>query len=134
MISRATTLALFLLLTTVANATFSIVAFDPRTREVGSAVATCVSDIDLGFFVSRFAPGRGAINAQSFASVPNLLNGRDRLAMGESAEQTLQWLIDNDVSGRPQDRQYAIVDLGNSSDDHTVTYSGAANFEFAGGV
>jgi uncharacterized Ntn-hydrolase superfamily protein len=131
---RCAMLATMLLSIVEVHATFSIVAFDPQTREVGSAVATCVADNDLGFFVSRFAPGQGAINAQSFASVPNLLNGRGRLLMGESAEDTLQWLIDNDVNGRPQDRQYAIVDLGDSDADHTVTFSGSANFPFAGGV
>ncbi len=118
----------------VTQATFSIVAFDPRTQELGSAAATCVPDLDLGFFLSRFAPGKGAINAQSFASVPNLLNGRERLLMGDSAQETLDWLIANDVDGTPELRQFAIVDLGDNAFDHTITFSGASNFDFAGGV
>ncbi|MEO1574989.1 MAG: DUF1028 domain-containing protein, partial [Pseudomonadota bacterium] len=122
------------LITSGAQATFSIVAFDPYTREVGSAVATCVNINALGSFVSRFAPGRGAINAQSFASVPNLENGQDRLIMGNSAQEALQWLIDNDVDGTPEQRQYAIVTMTDTAFDNTVTYSGAANTTFAGGV
>ncbi|MEM9057875.1 MAG: DUF1028 domain-containing protein [Pseudomonadota bacterium] len=117
-----------------AHATFSIVAFDARTQELGSAAATCVNDPDLGALLSRFAPGRGAINAQSFVSVPNLVNGRQRLLDGDSAQQTLEWLIANDVSGAPELRQYAIVDLGDTPFLHTVTFSGNQNFPFAGGV
>ncbi len=116
------------------QATFSIVAFDPQTRELGSAAATCVDDLDLGFFLSRFAPGKGAINAQSFVSIPNLLNGRQRLVDGESAQEVLDWLIANDQTGQPGLRQYLIVDMGDTPFLHSVTYTGADNFEFAGGI
>ncbi|MFK8015279.1 MAG: DUF1028 domain-containing protein [Gammaproteobacteria bacterium] len=131
---RIALVASALIASAAAHATFSIVAFDPNTREVGSAMATCVSNIDLGFFASRFAPGQGAINAQSFASVPNLLNGRERLLMGDSAQETLDFLLANDVNNDPQSRQYLIVDLGDNAFDHSVTFSGADNFAFAGGV
>ena len=129
-----TLLAASLFTAPAAQATFSIVAFDPYTGEVGSAVATCVSTNTLGAFVSRFAPGRGAINAQSLVSVTNLENGQDRLLNGDSAQETLQWLLANDADGTPSQRQYAIVTLGDTAFDHTVTFTGSSNITFAAGI
>ncbi|MEL7448065.1 MAG: DUF1028 domain-containing protein [Pseudomonadota bacterium] len=116
------------------HATFSIVAFDAQTLELGSAAATCVSDSDLGSLLSRFAPGKGAINAQSFVSVPNLEAGQQRLIDGDSAQQTLEWLLANDQSGSPELRQYLIVDLGDTPFLHSVTFSGSQNFPVAAGL
>lgn len=130
----ATALTACTLASGTANATFSIVAFDENTRELGSAAATCLADGDLGALLSRFAPGKGAINAQSFVSIPNLLAGRQRLIDGDAAQQVLEFLLVNDVSGQPGLRQYLIVDMSDLPFLHSVTYTGENNFPFAGGV
>ncbi|MEM6641211.1 MAG: DUF1028 domain-containing protein [Pseudomonadota bacterium] len=118
-----------------ANATFSIVAVDPITDEVGSAVATCVNINSLGSFVSRFAPGKGAINAQSLVSITNLENGQDRLLDHDSADEVLDWLLSNDENGTPGQRQYAIVSIATYTNDVvTAHFTGDDNTSFAGSL
>jgi len=59
-----------------AQHTFSIVAVDTITNEVGSAGATCLdSDNCTGcnaIIISGLAPGRGAVNAQAQVCFPNI--------------------------------------------------------------
>ncbi|MGH9941700.1 MAG: DUF1028 domain-containing protein, partial [Pyrinomonadaceae bacterium] len=50
-------LIILLLSATVSHATWSIVAVDPRTKEVGIAGASCT---DFVFGIAGLAPGKGA--------------------------------------------------------------------------
>ena len=93
--------------------TFSIVALDSISGEVGSAGASCV-DMDNfpGYtddFLGELFPGVGAINTQAWYQPTNQANARARMKMGETPEQIIEWLVDNDVSGQPELRQYGIV-------------------------
>lgn len=93
--------------------TFSIVAIDTITGEVGSAGASCVnlngwpgmSDDFLG----ELFPDVGAINTQAYYLEANQVNARNRMNLGDTPGQIIQWLINNDVSGQPEKRQYGIV-------------------------
>ena len=59
-------ISLFALLTAGdAAATWSIVAIDPATREVGIAGASCIAGAQE---IAGLAPGRGAIAAQAMAN------------------------------------------------------------------
>lgn len=99
--------------------TFSIVAVDSITGEVGSAGASCV-DLALfpGFedgFLGELFPGVGAINTQANYNQTNQINARARMNMGETPSQIIQWLVANDATNQPAIRQYGITALVNGS-------------------
>ena len=86
--------------------TFSIVAFDPATGELGIAVASRV--LGVGSVVPWAKANIGAIATQSAANTSYGPEGLKLLESGKTAKETLQLLIDKD-SGRA-DRQLGIVD------------------------
>ena len=49
-----------------ASATWSIVAVDPETREVGIAVASCIGGVEV---TAGIAPGKGVVTAQAMTCV-----------------------------------------------------------------
>jgi uncharacterized Ntn-hydrolase superfamily protein len=93
--------------------TFSIVAIDPVTGEVGSAGASCVDLFQTSFpdndFISQLVPGVGAINTQAYYIPANQENATARMNAGDTPEQIIQWLINNDISSQPNYRQYGIA-------------------------
>ena len=102
-----------------AQATFSIVAVDPQTGEVGSAGASCVTN---ALQISDLHPGVGAIHTQASNLWPNYVNGRARMNEGWSPQDIVDWLVANDAEGSPSARQYLIVDLGNGG--RSAAYTG----------
>ncbi len=117
----------------ISQDTFSIVAIDTVTGEVGSAGASCVDMNSFpGYtddFLGELFPAVGAINTQAYYHPTNQANARDRMNQGDSPSEIIDWLINNDVSGQPQIRQYGIVGFtddapesaahtGNSTDDY----------------
>ena len=102
-----------------AQDTFSIVAVDPATGEVGSAGASCISKDNLAAFFPNFdpdflgdlLPGVGAINTQSFYLQANQLNARTRLTAGDTPQQLMDWLAANDAEGNSTQRQYGAAAL-----------------------
>jgi len=93
--------------------TYSIVAIDTITGEVGSAGASCVDLIyynisDAGFLAQLF-PNLGAINTQAVFNSQNQNNAGSLLELGESPSQIIDWLKNNDADGNPSIRQYGIV-------------------------
>ena len=57
-----------------AQDTFSIIAVDPVTGEVGSAGASCVTgigEVELSDIICDIIPARGGINAQALVCLPN---------------------------------------------------------------
>jgi uncharacterized Ntn-hydrolase superfamily protein len=97
-----------------AQDTFSIVAVDPVTGEIGSAGASCLNDTDiLGgvTIISDIIPGLGAIHTQSFWHIGNQVNAHDKMVEGLSPQEIIDWLLLNDIQNNPQIRQYGIVDL-----------------------
>ncbi len=93
--------------------TFSIVAADSTSREVGSAGASCLDLFAFGFddpsFLGDLIPDTGAINSQSFYLVQNQNNARLRMRTGDTPAQIISWLVQNDVEGNPHVRQYGIA-------------------------
>jgi uncharacterized Ntn-hydrolase superfamily protein len=106
--------------------TFSIVARDPETGDLGIAVAS--KFLAVGAVVPHARAGVGAVATQSAA---NVLYGRDGLALladGVSAEDAALRLTDAD-DGRNH-RQLGMVDAHGGS----ATYSGAGCIDWAGGL
>jgi uncharacterized Ntn-hydrolase superfamily protein len=96
-----------------AQDTFSILAFDSITGEVGAAGASCVNLFSFpGFsndFICELFPGVGAIATQASYIPANQVNARNRMNAGDSPNQILNWLQANDVQSNPSVRQYGVV-------------------------
>lgn len=100
---------------TQAQHTFSIVAVDPVTGEIGSAGATCISGEDGALIISDIVLGIGAIHTQAYYLPANQSNARIRMEAGDSPEEIIDWLIANDANNNPSLRQYGVVDLNNGN-------------------
>jgi uncharacterized Ntn-hydrolase superfamily protein len=106
-------------------ATFSIVAFDPETGDLGVAVAS--KFLAVGSVVPWAEAGVGAVATQSYANVTYGPAGLKALREGKSAAEALNALVDAD-KGR-EHRQAAIVD----AKGRTATFTGSKCFAWAGG-
>lgn len=106
-----------------AQHTFSIVAVDPVTGEIGSAGATCLAFEDGALAISDIVLGVGAIHTQSFWSPVNQNAARVRMEAGDSPQEIIDWLIANDVNGDPSARQYNVVDL-NAGSPRSAAFTG----------
>lgn len=107
--------------------TFSIVAIDTVTKEIGSAGATCLTE-QLGFpgavFISDIIGGHGAIHTQANGLTQNQLAARGRMLAGDTPEQIIAWLQENDYDGNPEVRQYGVIDLDAAGTPRTAAYTG----------
>ena len=128
--------------------TFSIVAIDPETGEVGSAGASCVDLIDFPSYTADFLgelfPGLGAINTQAWYLATNQANARNRMNLGDTPSEIIEWLIANDAQNQPEKRQYGIVAFvdgvpesaahtGTSTDDYKNHITGY-NYSMQGNI
>ncbi len=117
-----------------AQDTFSIVAMDTLTGEVGSAGASCV-DLPLFFpnyatdFLGDLIPGQGAMNTQASYNITNQANARARMLAGDTPQQIISWLVANDVQGNPNIRQYGIVGLV-GADVQTAGHTGSNTLNY----
>ena len=100
--------------------TFSIVAIDSITKEVGSAGATCGDALMWpgtpgAVLISDIIPGLGAIHTQSYWNEQNQDHAHEKLVEGYTAEEIINWLIYNDAEDNPSVRQYGAITLINES-------------------
>lgn len=123
---------MFLLAVCYCNAqhTFSIVAIDSVSGEIGSAGATCGDSIIWpgtpgAKIISDIIPGIGAIHTQSYWLAANQQNARNRMSIGDSPGQIIDWLKDNDVDANPSIRQYGVVGYVNNHTE-SAAYTGTA--------
>ena len=106
--------------------TYSIVARDPDTGELGVAVQS--HWFSVGSIVTWARPGVGAVATQANADPgygPRLL---DLLSRGVHAEQALATLVANDPGGHS--RQVAVVDGAG----HVAAHTGSSAMAYAGHV
>ena len=92
----------------VSQDTFSIVAVNPATGEVGSAGASCIAG---SIIISDIHPGVGAIHTQSYWNQSNQDSASSLMNLEYSPEEIIDWLIENDAQNNPSIRQYGIIDL-----------------------
>ncbi len=107
---------LFFLLSTAVYAqdTFSIIAIDSVTGEIGSAGASCLQHAhpDSGvIIISTVIPGKGAIHTQAWYHPKNKQNARQKLLEGLSPDEIILWLKTNDIENRIGKRQYGIATI-----------------------
>jgi uncharacterized Ntn-hydrolase superfamily protein len=111
--------------------TFSIVAVDTVTGEIGSAGASCVGPIGgIGAFIlSDVIEGIGGIHTQASWNSTNQQNARARMLQGFSPQQIIDWLVANDAQGNPTIRQYGIVDLTRNGESAAYTGVNCLNYK-----
>ena len=134
---RNITLSILFIITSIINGisqdTFSIVAMDPITGEVGSAGASCVdldaNNLPTDDFLGELFPGLGAINSQAYYIPANQANARARMNEGYTPSEIIEWLINNDVQNQPQLRQYGIVGKVGENIE-TAAHTGSATDDY----
>ena len=105
--------------------TFSIVAYDPKTKEFGVAVAS--KYFSVGSVVPWAKAGVGAVATQAAVNVSLGPKGVELMAKGMSAEEALKALQDSDKG--IQSRQLGLVDANGKAASFTGKNCGA----YAGG-
>jgi uncharacterized Ntn-hydrolase superfamily protein len=114
---------------TNAQHTFSIVAVDVATGEIGSAGATCGDSIMWpgtpgAKLISYVEPGKFAIHTQAYHLPDNHTNAITRMTAGDSPQQAIDWLVTNDEGFDSSKRQYGIVDW-NSGSPRSAAFTGS---------
>ena len=116
-----------------AQDTFSIIAVDPATGEVGSAGASCVTGVGAGGIIdiiTDIIPGKGGVNSQAWVCIPNtnLQNAILRMEEGLNPQEIIDWLLLNDSCSSqnfdPAFRQYGIADLDGGGNPRTAGWTG----------
>lgn len=105
--------------------TFSIVARDPKTGELGLAVASRF--FAVGAVVPYLQSNAGAVATQASANVTYGPRGLELMARGATAEETLKVLLRGDANA--DSRQVGIV----ARDGSSATYTGPGCIPWAGG-
>jgi uncharacterized Ntn-hydrolase superfamily protein len=115
-------------------ATWSIVAVDPQTREVGAAAASCIHNARFPIaLISELLPGRGVVVAQALGNLEAKAAIAESISLGESPANAIAavtasgadvWL-GVDVSRL---RQYGAVTF----DSEPASFTGNWNTDWAG--
>ncbi|KAA0548572.1 DUF1028 domain-containing protein [Bacillus sp. BGMRC 2118] len=106
--------------------TFSIVGFDPETKELGIAVQS--KFLGVGAVVPWAKAGVGAVATQSYANTAYGPDGLDLMASGKTAQETIEALTDSDSEAAY--RQVGIVDANGNA----ATFTGDNCYDWAGGI
>lgn len=106
--------------------TYSIVAHDPATGQIGVAVQS--HWFAVGQIVPWAEAGVGAVATQSFVDPSYGKLGLDLLRAGKGSESTLKSLLSGDAAC--QVRQVAVIDAGGN----VATFTGSRDIEAAGGI
>lgn len=114
--------------------TFSIVALDSATGEVGSAGASCVDLFSAGLpnddFLGQLLPDVGAINTQAYYLPENQDTAMARMMKGDTPSQIISYMVANDFQAQPEIRQYGIVGFVNGSPQAAAhTGTGTNNYK-----
>lgn len=121
-----------------AQDTFSIIALDPETGDIGSAGASCINlnNSNWDQWITDIIPGRGGVNSQAYVCIPNvnLENAIDRMSAGDSPQEIIDWLMLNDDCGsqnfNPEYRQYGIVDFDLAGDPRSAGFTGSLTDDY----
>lgn len=114
--------------------TFSIVAIDTLTGEIGASGATCsdgIANVGGVEVINQIIPGKGAVNAQAWICLDqnsNLTYAIDLLNEDRQAAEILDSLLNNDRCGAQNYdanfRQYGIITIDSSENRHLEAYTG----------
>jgi uncharacterized Ntn-hydrolase superfamily protein len=113
----------------VCNATWSIVAVDPKTKEVGIAGASCT---DFVFGIAGVAPGKGVIVAQAMSNMAAKRLGVKMLLEGASPQEIIAAITKPEFDLNFSLQQYGIAALGFESSP--AAYTGVDTDDWKGAV
>lgn len=121
------TLGLLILVTTHTYATWSIIAVDRKTGEIGVAGASCTFDVQG---IASIVPGRGAIVVQAASSYYARMKGVDLMENSKSITEILA--IMRDQKFRPENQQYGVIVLDEGV--KPLVYSGSKISDWNGEI
>jgi len=112
-------------------ATFSILGFDPDTKEIGAAVQSRVFSVGNGVLWAE--AGVGAVATQAIVDVGYGPKGIDLLKRGIAPKDILRRILDSDTDPRPADwskhgRQFAVI----NAKGEVAAYTGPRATTWAG--
>ena len=120
-------LLLTVLLSVRSQDTFSIVAVDTITGEIGSAGASCIDETAIqggAIIISDVMPGRGGIHTQAYWNSVNQQNAHARMVEGMSPQEIIDWLQAHDAQNNPSVRQYGVVDFDSAGHARSAAFTG----------
>jgi len=112
-----------------ASATWSIVAVDSVTREVGSAGASC-SGYVAG--IVGVVPGWGVMVAQARSNSHARHYGLAMLARGASPTEVVRAVANEEFDSNWEEQQYGVVALG--FEDASAAFTGANTYSWRGDI
>lgn len=110
--------------------TFSIVAIDPETGQIGSAGASCIAG---SIIISDIHPGLGAIHTQSYWTGINQNYASNLMEMGYSPDDIIDSLISNDSGNNSSIRQYGVVSIYDN-EVRSSAFTGENCFDYKGHI
>lgn len=113
-----------------AQDTFSIVAVDTETGEVGSAGASCLG-IDVSL-ISDIYPGIGVVHTQAQYAPYNQDYAGRLMSDGHSPQEIIDSMMVQDATSNPQIRQYGIVTLAGSQ--KSAAFTGTDCLDYKGHI
>jgi MYXO-CTERM domain-containing protein len=110
-----------------AGATYSVVAVDTATRQVGGAGTSCMREIEGAdvYIIYGSVPGRGVVHAQALVSGLSRDRAIKLLAGGTAPVDIIAAITAASFDGSASMRQYAVADLGGRVAAHTGTQTQA---------
>jgi uncharacterized Ntn-hydrolase superfamily protein len=106
--------------------TFSIVAFNPKTKALGISVSTAIPAV--GSAVPHVEAGVGAVATQAQTNVLYGIEGLKLLKMGLSPQAALETMLHGDIDR--EKRQVIIID----AQGRTAAFTGSENDEWKGHI
>jgi uncharacterized Ntn-hydrolase superfamily protein len=91
--------------------TWSIVGIDPKTGDVGVAVASCVTR--QGDAVAALVPGKGAAATQAGFDIKNRNKVFEAIKQGLTAEEVIAQVTDRKWDSETDRRQYGVLTIHN---------------------
>ena len=124
-ISLLTVILLMALFAGEAHATWSIIAVDRETGEIGVAGASCTFDVQG---IASIVPGKGAVVVQAASSYFARMKGVELMGANATPQQILEAMRSKEFD--PENQQYGVVVL----DGNTVplVYSGNLIVDWSG--
>jgi MYXO-CTERM domain-containing protein len=110
-----------------AHATYSIVAADTATREVGGAGTSCLSGQDV-YIIYGSVPGVGAVHTQALYSRAAHDRSVELVAAGLLPAEVIAALTDEAFDSDAQSRQFGVVDV----EGRSAGFTGARDGAYAG--
>lgn len=117
---------LLVFFSSTARATYSIVAADQATHQVGGAVTSCVNAQGVTIVYGP-APGFGGINAQAAANTKGRDRGIQLLQSGTGPTDIIQQITASSFDPSATTRQYGVVDL----QGRAAGFTGTGTSDFA---